>query len=185
MDSNSAIEIGNSARLGYRLITESDKQQLFELDQDPEVMRFINGGKATSMEDVEKIYIPRVLAYRNPVEGWGLWHVSLLDNGEFIGWILIRPMNFFSEAPEPENLEIGWRFKRKFWGKGYATEAAITVRDALVKRGRITQLTALAMADNSSSINIMKKLGMTYAETTVQCDPLGDFEAVFYTLNLT
>ena len=47
------MKINNSARLSYALITEDDAELLYQLDQDPEVMRYINGGKISSMTDIQ------------------------------------------------------------------------------------------------------------------------------------
>ena len=90
------MNIQNSARLHFRLMTQDDAQLLFELDQDPAVMAHINGGIANSMADIQETYIPRLISFTNKAKGWGLWHTSLLSNNEFIGWILVRPMRFFA-----------------------------------------------------------------------------------------
>ena len=66
------MHIENSARLAYQLIDESDSVFLFQLDQDPEVMRYINGGIMTPQEDINTLFIPRINAYKNIVKGWGL-----------------------------------------------------------------------------------------------------------------
>ncbi len=179
-----ALTVKDTARLSIELMSREDADLLFELDQNPEVMRYINGGKMTTRKDLEEKMIPRMEQYRNPEKGWGLWKVTVKESAQFIGWILVRPMEFFSAEPELENLELGWRFKQDAWGKGYATEAAKAVMQALTDKGGISQLSAIAMPDNTGSINIMKKLGMTYVKTYVHKDPLGDLEAVYYSRQL-
>ncbi len=174
------MEITDSSRLCYELMTAKDAGLMFQLDQDPEVMRYVTAGKLTTREEIAEVYIPRMGSYTNPEKGWGLWKVSLIQDKLFIGWILVRPVNFFSTNPDLENLELGWRFARKSWGKGYATEAAISVRQALIEAGDCTQLSALAVEDNRASINIMLKLGMAYIKTDIHRDPLGNNEEVVY-----
>jgi len=174
------MKIENSQRLSYELMTKNDADLLFQLDQDPEVMRYINGGKANSRAYIENIYIPRLEGFTNHKKGWGLWKVTLMDSKKFIGWILVRPMDFFSNAPQPNNLEIGWRFMQKFWGSGYATEAAKTIKEAFIKQCAIKQFTAIADANNIGSINIMKKLDMSFVKKEFQQDPLGDINVVYY-----
>ncbi|KAA3652283.1 MAG: N-acetyltransferase [Proteobacteria bacterium] len=178
------MTIDNSVRLSYQLMTESDADLLFALDQDPVVMAHINHGKLTSREDIEEIFIPRMLQYRNPEKGWGLWQVNTLEEDDFIGWILVRPMHFFSNQRDDEGLELGWRFMQKSWGKGYATEAAKAVMSALHQQANYKRFSAVAVPDNSGSIRIMDKLGMCYQKTTVHEDPLGDMEAVYYSVTL-
>lgn len=178
------ISIDNSERLSYRLMTESDADLLFALDQDPAVMQHINQGKPTTRTEIETVFLPRMMQYRNPVKGWGLWQVNTLEDDDFIGWILVRPMHFFSNQRDDEDLELGWRFMQKSWGKGYATEAAKSVMRALHQQANYNRFSAVAVPDNSGSIRMMEKLGMTYQKTALHKDPLGDMEAVYYSVNL-
>ncbi|WP_366509048.1 hypothetical protein [uncultured Paraglaciecola sp.] len=59
------MNIVPSARLSYKLMTNEDGELLFQLDQDPDVMRFINGGKLTSMDEINDVFIPRMESYSN------------------------------------------------------------------------------------------------------------------------
>ena len=165
-------------------MTEQDADLLFQLDQDSEVMKYINGGKLTSREQIENVFLPRMESYTNQVEGWGLWKVSLTQTSEFLGWILVRPMDYFSDKPQYQNLELGWRFNQKSWGKGYATESAIALRQAITLKGDVSKLSAIAIEDNQASIKIMLNLGMQYVKTYVHEDPLGDMEVVLYELGI-
>lgn len=174
------MHITDSARLSYHYITESDADFLWQLDQDELVMKYINGGKKSSKEDIQNIFIPRVQAFSNFAFGWGLWRVEKLDDGESIGWILVRPFGFFTQHPETDNIELGWRFKQSSWGKGYATEAALTVKEALYEIG-VEKFSAIANPDNAASINIMKKLGMSFSHELEYKDKIFDETVVVYT----
>ena len=174
------MHITDSARLSYHYITESDADFLWQLDQDELVMKYINGGKKSSKEDIQNIFIPRVQAFSNFAFGWGLWRVEKLDDGESIGWILVRPFGFFTQHPETDNIELGWRFKQSSWGKGYATEAASTVKEALYEIG-VEKFSAIANPDNAASINIMKKLGMSFSHELEYKDKIFDETVVVYT----
>ncbi|WP_144393523.1 GNAT family N-acetyltransferase [Pleionea sediminis] len=174
------MKIEDSDRLRFRLMTKEDSELLWELDQDPEVMRFINGGKISTRSDIQNTMIPRLQAFSNFEKGWGLWQVNLKENGKFLGWVLVRPMHFFSELPEFENIELGWRFKREFWGQGYATEAAQHIMNAVSKDPTIKYFSAIALPENTASIKIMTKLGMSYIKTDHYHDSLGNHTVVFY-----
>lgn len=188
--------IPDTARLTFSLMSRDDALHLFELDQDVEVMRYINGGTMTSLAQIHSVFVPRMESYTNLKEGWGLWKVSLKtiqttpvkktlqqaanSSDTFLGWILVRPMDFFSEVTQWDNLEIGWRFKQSNWGQGYATEAAVAVMNVVSQANKISKVSAIAMEGNVGSINIMKKLGMNYLKTEVHQDPLGDMNVVYY-----
>ncbi len=178
------LTIKHSERLSYRLMDDTDADLLFELDQDPAVMEHINEGKPTSRVEIDNIFIPRMMQYRNPDKGWGLWQVNTLADDEFIGWILVRPMYYFSDDRDDEDIELGWRFMQKSWGTGYATEAAKAVMMALHRQVGYQTFSAIAVAGNTGSIRIMEKLGMAYQKTDIYKDPLGDTEAVFYSATL-
>jgi RimJ/RimL family protein N-acetyltransferase len=169
-----------SARLSYKLMTKADGELLFQLDQDPEVMRFLNGGKPSTMNEINEIFIPRMESYLNKQKGWGLWQVNISSSNEYIGWILARPMNFFSEAPEFDNVELGWRFFQLSWGKGYASEAALHIKNNLAKNNDLKRFSAIAVRDNLGSIEVMKKIGMSYVKTYLHKDPLFESHVVYY-----
>ncbi|MCF6194735.1 MAG: GNAT family N-acetyltransferase [Kangiellaceae bacterium] len=163
-------------------MTEKDADLLFQLDQDSEVMKYINGGKLSSREQIERISLPRIKSYTNQAKGWGLWKVTLTETTEFFGWILVRPMDYFSYKPQYQNLELGWRFNRRSWGKGYATEAAIALKQSIIQKGAVSKLSAIAMEDNHASIKIMVNLGMQYVKTYTHKDTAGGMEVVLYEL---
>ncbi|WP_231916783.1 GNAT family N-acetyltransferase [Rheinheimera sp. SA_1] len=189
------LQVPDSARLRFRLFDRDDAQPLFELDQDPEVMRFLSAGVCTTMEQIEQRMLPRMLAYRNPALGYGIWQVTTRADCEllpacYIGWILVRPMGFFTENPQLDNLELGWRFKRESWGFGFATEAANAVAEAVAKHATAQQqplryLSALAVPDNQPSIAVMQKLGMQFVSQRLHHDPMWTAEVVEYCKTLT
>ena len=178
------MKIANSQRLSFRLMGQEDAQLLFQLDQDSDVMLFINGGIPNSMADIHAIYLPRMKAFTNAEQGWGLWQVSEKTTQEYLGWVLVRPMDFFSDAPKFKDLELGWRFFKSTWGKGYATEAAQAICTALAKNNDIDYLSAIAVEDNVGSINIMNKIGMNFVKKYLHEDPLGDAEVVLYQMSV-
>lgn len=171
-------------RLILKLMDEHDWQPLYELDQDPAVMQFLTRGVPTTLEHIKKEGIPRMLAYRNEQKGWGLWSVTIRQTSTFIGWILLRPMDFFSNNVDYTNIEIGWRFKQASWGHGYATEAAHALCDELIKQPAVKRISASALTNNVSSIKVMKKLGLTFDKNFTHTDEHGDLPAVLYSKEL-
>jgi len=174
------IKIPDSARLRFRLMGPNDAQALWELDQDPEVMHFLNGGNPTSMEMINSVFIPRMQSYSNTSKGWGIWQVLDKVTNEYLGWVLVRPMVFFTDNPNFTDLELGWRFFKKTWGKGYATEAAIAIKDTVSKQADVLHVSALAVENNIGSIKVMEKIGMRFVRKYDHKDPIGDFIAVHY-----
>lgn len=175
------MNIASSERLRYQLIGKDDAEFLYQLDKDPAVMKYLNGGKASTLEHIVDVWIPRMENYLNPAKGWGLWKVETLECNESIGWILLRPMDFFSDSPKFNDLEIGWRFMQASWGKGYATEAANHVAEKVLENQTdVDFLSAIADKENRASIAIMKKMNMAFMKEEPNLDPAYSAKDVVY-----
>jgi len=182
------MNVPRTTRLYFRLMDVDDGQLLFDLDNDPEVMKYLTRGKVSSMQTIKEVFIPRMQAYRNEQKGWGLWQVNTISDNAFIGWVLIRPMGFFdglsSDNRDCSDIEIGWRFKRSSWGNGYASEAANAVATQIAKQSQVKTLSATALSDNIGSINVMQKLGMSFVNEYTHSDEQGVQKAVLYRINV-
>ncbi|MBX6764645.1 MAG: GNAT family N-acetyltransferase [Rubrobacteraceae bacterium] len=146
-------------RLLLRRFTRDDVQNLFELDSDPEVVRYANpGGKTRTREEITREVLPRILSWYERTSGkFGYWAAIEKSSGEFLGWFEFRP---FDE--DPEKTELGYRLKRSAWGKGYATEGA----RALVEKGftelGVEHVVAIALVENPASVRVMQKTGLRF-----------------------
>jgi RimJ/RimL family protein N-acetyltransferase len=132
----------------------SDRDDFIDLELDPEVMHFLNGG-AVDHENTD----PNDVAFLMP-RGTEpqVWTARRTVNDEFVGW--------FCLAPKSVTLaEIGYRLRRKDWGQGLASEGA----SALVSWGFGTagfdKVVACTMAVNHGSRRVMEKVGMKYTHT--------------------
>ena len=89
--------------------------------------------------------------------GYSCWKLTTRDTGALIGFCGLAPLVLLDEV------EIGWWLKPAFWGKGLAIEAAVHVANHAQTAHGLSRFVARAYSENSSSIRIMQKLGMTYA----------------------
>jgi len=78
-------------RLLLRRFTEDDLENLVELDSDPEVMRFITGGRATPREEVANEILPAFLDHYERYAGYGFWAAVEKSTEGFLGWFHFRP----------------------------------------------------------------------------------------------
>ena len=176
--------IAPSDRLSYRLMTLADGHRLLDVDSDPIVMKFISNGVPTSEQDLENIILPRLAKYLQPDKGWGIWEVCDKLSMAYLGWILVRPMHFFSAQVEFDNWELGWRFKQSTWGKGYATESAKHIMQTLSDIHKIHLFTAIAVIENTASIKVMKKIGMSFEKSAFHVDPLINMQMEYYKIQI-
>jgi RimJ/RimL family protein N-acetyltransferase len=139
-------------RLLLRHGVESDAVLLHELDGDPEVMRYLTGGKATPAAEVEAEVLPRFLgsAARS-------WIAVEKASGAFIGW-------FALEGSRGEG-ELGYRLKRSAWGRGYATEGARALVDKGFAELGLARIWGQTMAVNARSRRVMEKAGLRHVRS--------------------
>ncbi|MET9657514.1 GNAT family N-acetyltransferase [Streptomyces sp. NPDC006510] len=145
-------------RLVLRPFADTDADGLLALDNDPDVMRFINGGKPTSYEAIQTQTLPRLL-HAYPCFGTrGYWAAEEKATGAFLGWFEFRPLDDHSAAV----VELGYRLNKAAWGKGYATEGS----RALIRKGftdlGVERITANTMTVNIRSRRVMEKAGLTF-----------------------
>lgn len=142
------IELIETERLRLEPVTLDDIDLMVELDSDPEVMRYITGGKPTPRDEVIDT-VRRSLDHR--------W-IGRDGAGDFAGWFGLRP-SAIGEA------ELGYRLRRPMWGRGYGSEGS----QALIEYGFATQglnrIWAQTMTVNARSRRVMESCGMTYVRT--------------------
>jgi len=166
-------------RLLLRRFTESDVANLHDLDGDPEVMRFVNGGKPVSRDVIREETLPRFLRAYERFEGFGVWAAIERSTGEFVGWFEFYPRKHGS----PEEVELGYRLRRSAWGKGYATEGSrAVIRKGFTELG-VQRVVAETMAVNAASRRVMEKAGLKFVRTfhqdwpeRIEGDEYGDVE---------
>ncbi len=145
-------------RLVLRRFTGDDIDHLVELDSDPEVMRFINGGRPTPRDEIENDVLPGFLGYYERYAGYGFWAAVERSTGRFIGWFHFRPAK---EAP-PDEVELGYRLRRSAWHKGYATEGSRALIDNGFAELGVQRVVAFTMVVNVASRRVMEKAGLRF-----------------------
>ncbi|EEP72032.1 acetyltransferase [Micromonospora sp. ATCC 39149] len=80
-----------TGRMRLRRFTEGDADALTELDSDPEVMRYLTGGRPTPADVVRGELLPRLLAGYDRHPGLGRWAALDRATGAFLGWFALNP----------------------------------------------------------------------------------------------
>jgi RimJ/RimL family protein N-acetyltransferase len=141
-------------RLLLRTFTIDDAPLLYELNLDPEVIRYtydpikdIEQAKRV----MEETIIPQYALYDH-----GRWAVHLKTDLKFIGWCGLKFI------PQRNEIDLGYRLAKNFWGNGYATEAAF----ACIKYGfdklNLHRIVGRAIPENTGSISVLQKCCMKY-----------------------
>lgn len=140
-------------RLGMRRLTPHDAQHFFNLNSDPEVIRYTGDAP---FEDVAEArwFLENYDHYKK--FGYGRWAVLLKETGEFIGWCGLKFM------PELGETDLGSRFFRCHWNKGFATEAAKACVEYGFEKLGLKRIVGRAMEANAASIRVLQKAGLHF-----------------------
>jgi len=140
-------------RLEFREFVASDFDEIYYLDQDPRVTRYINGGKRATRAYVATVMrrIPR--NYRR-YPGLGTWRASRRDTGAFVGWFSLKYI------PRTVEVEVGYRLLHEAWGQGFATEGATElVRYGFDELG-LYRIIGLTHDENVASQRVLQKASL-------------------------
>lgn len=142
-------------RLILRQLTSDDAEFIFELLNDPSWIQNIGDRNIRTLDDA-RAYIVNGPAASYVKNEFGLWLVALKETNESIGMCgLIRRENL-------EDVDIGYAFLPRFWGKGYAVEAARAAKDYARDVVGLKRLVAIVDPANEGSIRVLEKLGLRY-----------------------
>ena len=147
-------------RLILRDIEEYDAEGIFALDSDPEVHEFLGKNPITTMEQAREVIDYIKNQYK--VNGIGRWAVVDKKTNDFMGW---SGLKFEQSVREFDYYDLGYRFRKEYWGKGIATETAL----ASVKYGfdvlKLEEISGAADVNNIASNVVLQKAGLKYLES--------------------
>lgn len=145
----------DTPRLHLRPFRPDDADALFRLNSDPDVMRY-TGDTPFSDPAAARAFLDRYDRYT--VDGFGRWAVEQRSDGAFMGFCGLH------RDDETGAVDLAFRFFRRFWAAGYATEAARASLQAGFERFGLREIEGRAMRENLASITVLQKLGMKYRE---------------------
>lgn len=141
-------------RLLLRMFTEDDAQLIYDLNLDEDVIRFTHDPIKNldhAKEILKGTILPQYVLYNH-----GRWAIHLKPGLDFIGWCGLK---YRAEADE---IDLGYRLKKEFWGRGYASEAALASIQYGFEKLKISRIIGRAEPGNKASCVVLEKCGMTY-----------------------
>jgi [ribosomal protein S5]-alanine N-acetyltransferase len=140
-------------RLRLRQFRPADADDLFRLDSDPRVMRYIGDGNVGTRRTVDGV-LDRAARYYLNYPGLGVWPAEEHAGGRFVGWFCLKYI------PKTVEVEVGYRLLPEAWGRGFATEGA----KALVEYGfnelGLYRIVGVTHPDNAASQRVLQKAGL-------------------------
>lgn len=149
-------------RLILRELIPSDEKGMFTLDADPEVHKYLGNQPVTSMEEIRAAI--RFIRQQYVDNGIGRWAVIEKATNQFVGWaglkLITTPIN-----NRVGYYDLGYRFIKQYWGKGYASEAAKAIVDYGFNRMGLKEIYGMVETGNIASRKVLEKAGLKYLET--------------------
>lgn len=140
-------------RLLLRESIVEDAPVLYEMTNDPEVMKYTGDVMFKSVEETKEL-IRNYPDYQKYT--YGRWTTIIKETNEIIGWCGLKYIEDLKET------DLGFRFMKKYWNKGYGTEASIACLQYGFEQLGMQQIIAQVYKDNGASQRVLQKLGFTY-----------------------
>jgi RimJ/RimL family protein N-acetyltransferase len=139
-----------------RNLTIDDAEEFYALNLDKEVLKH-TGDKPFENIQAAKDFLTNYDQYKK----YGVGRLAVIEKAtsKFIGWCGLK------YNPDKDEYDIGFRFFREYWNKGFATETAKRCIDYGFNELSIARIVGRAMKENNASIKVLEKIEMTFKET--------------------
>lgn len=143
-----------TARLRLRAFRACDEADVHEYASDPEVVRFMSWGPNT-IEQTHAVLAGWLEEQKSWPRDSVTLAIELKDEQRVIGAI-----RFDLRDPDHRTADMGYTLNRKYWGRGFATEAARTLLDTAFRTLELHRVWATCDVNNHASYRVMEKIGM-------------------------
>jgi [ribosomal protein S5]-alanine N-acetyltransferase len=162
--------IGETDRLYLRYFTADDAQALLPVLGDKDVMYYaledvtsaviLQKFRPKSLEEIQDFLRRTFESYQK--NGWGRYAIIKKDDDVLIGYCGLTLQKL---GDGKEYIELGYRLAKKYWGHGYATEAACAVRDYARDVLQLMGLISILYPANTASSRVATKAGFVFWKT--------------------
>ena len=149
------MNILKTERLHLRQFSADDAEFILQLVNEPSFIQNIGDRGVRTLEDA-RAYILNGPVASYAKNDFGLYLVMLKETKESIG------MCGLIKRDTLDDVDIGYAFLPKFWGRGYAVEAAQAVKNYAKDVIGLKRLVAITNPDNEGSIRVLEKIGLRF-----------------------
>ncbi len=144
--------------LVLRPIEITDAEVIYQLyAQDPDVARFMSWPLARKFDDTFTFVKSAVECWKNGTGNFDfVYAVCLANSRELIGCCSAGP-----HKGARFHWGVGYNFAKKFWGRGYATEAITALVRVVLNRHEVFRASAVVDLENPASVRVLEKAGFT------------------------
>lgn len=147
-----------SERLLIRRLTMADDEAVYAYGNDADVARYVIFPRHESIADSREFIATMLENYE--IGEPSSYAITLKDTNDVVGSI-----GFADWEVKHNRVEIGYAINKKYWNKGYVSEALQTMIRHLFTNTDIVRIEARCQPANIRSYRVMEKAGMTYEGT--------------------
>ncbi len=151
-------------RLILRDLLPTDDAGMFELDSDADVHRYVGRKPVQNIEQSREVIA--LIREQYMTNGIGRWAVIEKSSGDFVGWSGLKLVNWEVNG-HINYYDLGYRFIKKHWGKGYATETALAAVGFGWDTLKLNEICGFADVNNLASRRVLEKVGLRFEGTFI------------------
>ena len=152
-------------RLLIRPFKIEDIEPSYTMNLDAEVSKYTGDGGIVSKKEIERRIIENVFGDYEK-HGFGRLAVELKGENKFIGFTGLKYLEDMDEV------DLGYRFMKEYWGKGIATESAKACVNLGFNTLGLKRMIAMVLPENTNSIRVLEKLNFEYENEIIEDNQL-------------
>jgi len=133
-------------------VAHGDTAFLLDHWNDPDVRRFLFDGSSVAADQISQTIAESM--HNFATAGYGLWPIRKTHDRGAVGTVGLRPLDDLG-------LEVFYSITPRYWGNGYATEAACGIVDFALNRLGLKAVYAEVDESNTASAAVIERIGMT------------------------
>ena len=133
---------------------KEDFGRFYEINADPETNLF-NPAGAMTFETAENVFTEMTAHW--DLKGFGSWSIREIEKPDLIIGFGGLADRYYGTEPK---LNLGYRFDKKYWGKGYATELAQNAIGFGLNEIHKREIFAIVRPNHLASIKVLEKCNM-------------------------
>lgn len=146
-----------TSRLILRPMKQKDAAFLLSLLNSPDWLKWIGNRNVHTLKAAKTYIFSRMTVQWNE-KGFGNFLVIQKSDMAKVGACGIYA------RPGLDNPDLGYAFLSPYYGRGYATEAALAVRDFGIEKCGLKLLAAITLPENIASQRVLQKIGFKHKE---------------------
>ncbi len=152
--------IFETERLLIRKLNFNDLNAFYELESNPNVLKYATGEVKSLLESKEEL-VDLIAKYDKPNNDFWIYAIELKLNKKFVGTLAL--------VKDGKDDEIGYRFLERYWRQGFATEICKNLI-LFCKQQKMTKIIGYVVDENIASGKILERFNFKPVEKFISKD---------------